>query len=93
MTKRIPISALKELAKKYGLTHVIMLAHDGDIDHVVTYGKTTEQCSQAADFGNKLKTALGWPEKLQCQPSRVRTLERKLKELEEKMQSCRKGCE
>lgn len=81
---RIPIQPLKDLAKKFGLTHVILLAHqDGsELDHVVTYGKTVEQCSQAADFGNRLKEALGWPASLFAQPSRVKKLQAQLEKAE-----------
>jgi hypothetical protein len=84
---RIPIKALKDVAKKYGLSHIIMLAHQikDNMDHVVTYGDTIEHCSEAADFGNKLKISLGWPESLQAQPSRVKKLQNKIKELEKEL--------
>lgn len=85
MPKRIPIKVVREFARKYSLTHVVMLAHDGERDHVVTYGKTIEQCSQAADFGNKLKDDLGWPKSLHAQPSRVKKLEKKIKILEDEL--------
>lgn len=73
MPKRIPIKAAREFAKQYGLSHVIILAHDGELDHVVTYGKSKKNCIEAAEFGNKLKRALGWPEEL-CNdvPSRAK---------------------
>jgi uncharacterized protein Yka (UPF0111/DUF47 family) len=82
--KRIPIKALKDLAKQYNLAHVILFAHekDSDVHHIATYGQTVEQCSEAADFGNKLKEVMGWPESLQAQPNRVKKLEAKIKELE-----------
>lgn len=85
---KIPIKALKEFAHKYGLTHIIMLSHDidGKSDHIATYGRTTEQCSQAADFGNKLKDAMGWPKSLHAQPSRVIELQKRVKELEAKIE-------
>ena len=79
---RIPIKAVKELAAKCGLSHAIVFAFDGEQSHIATYGKTIEACSQAADFGNTLKRALGWPESLQSQPSRVRRLQARIKELE-----------
>ena len=84
---RIPIKALKEFSEKYKLTHVIVLAHDenGETDHVATYGRTIEQCSQAADFGNKLKDELGWPQSLHKQPLRVQRLQKRIKELKEKL--------
>lgn len=77
---RIPIQPLKDLAKKFGLSHVILLAHQeaSGLDHVVTYGETVEQCSQAADFGNRLKEVLGWPASMFAQPSRVKRLEQEI---------------
>lgn len=79
---KIPIKALKELSKKYGLDHVIVFATEGKTQYVATYGRTIEECSEAADFGNKMKDALGWPESLHQQPSRVRALQKRIKELE-----------
>jgi len=74
---KIPVSDLEALAEKRDLSHVIVLAHDldGKTDHVATYGRTIEQCSEAADFGNKMKDALGWPESLHAQPPRVTLLQ------------------
>lgn len=84
---RIPITALKELASKYNLSHIILFAHHPgeNKDHIVTYGKTLEDCSQAADFGNALKDLLGWPQSLHTQPSRVRQLQKRIKELESEL--------
>ena len=84
---RIPIKALKELAQKYDLSHVIIFAHDrdGETDRIATYGWTIVQCSEAADFGNRLKDVLGWPASLHAQPSRVRRLQKQIKELEERL--------
>jgi len=56
---------------------------DGRKAHIVTYGKTVKQCSEAADVGNKLKKGLGWPESLQTQPPRVKVIQARLKESEE----------
>ncbi len=41
-----------------------------------------EGCSKAADFGNRLKEALGWPESSKAEPARVRKLEKQLADLE-----------
>lgn len=87
MPKKIPISSLKRLAKDQELTHCILLAHDGKLDHVVTYGKSVEDCSQAAEFGNKLKDVLGWPETLHDQPNRVKILKSENKKLKEDMET------
>lgn len=32
--------------------------------HVTTYGKTKEDCAQAAKGGNFVKKALGWPDSM-----------------------------
>lgn len=73
MGKRIPIKAAKDVADKYNLKQVILCVWDGELTHVVTYGKTLEDCSQAACGGNNIKRALGWPEELcQAEPSRVK---------------------
>jgi hypothetical protein len=83
---RIPIKALKEMAKAYGLDHIIVYATEGQTQHIATYGRTLEECSEAADFGNKMKDALGWPENLHAQPSRVRALQKRIKELEAQLE-------
>jgi hypothetical protein len=79
---RISISALKELAKKYKLDHVIVFATEGKQQHIATYGRTIQECSEAADFGNKMKETLGWPEQLRANPLRVKKLKTRIKELE-----------
>jgi uncharacterized small protein (DUF1192 family) len=75
---RIPIKTVREFARKHKLTHAIVFGYDGNKQHVATYGESVEQCAQAADFGNKLKKALGWPESLQAQPARVRALQKEI---------------
>ncbi len=79
---RIPIKIAKEFAEDYNLSHVIIFTHGDKEDNIVTYGKTVENCSQAADFGNKLKKTLGWPPSSFAEPSRVRKLQERIKELE-----------
>lgn len=80
----VPIERLKELSKQYHLSHLILFAYhpESKEHHIVTYGQTQEGCGQAADFGNQLKDALGWPESLHKQPSRVRRLQNRIKLLE-----------
>lgn len=82
---RIPIKALKTFAQKYKLNFLVVFARDedGKNHHVATFGKTVEQCSLAADWGNKIKKALGWPDSLQSQPSRVKKLQRQINSLKE----------
>jgi len=81
MPKRIPITVAGQIAEKHNCRQVIVLAWDGELTHVVTYGKTVEDCAQAATGGNLLKQKWGWPE-CNDQPSRVKKLERRIAELE-----------
>ena len=75
MANRLPISAAKKLAQEYSLREVIIIArneHD-DTAHVVTYGKSLEDCRLAAESGNNLKRHMGWPEELcSAMPSRLK---------------------
>lgn len=82
MPKRIPIKAASDLAKKHGLKQVILVAMDTDgREHVVTYGSNKVDCAQAAQGGNFVKKALGWPEdKCGDLPARIKLLEKKAKE-------------
>lgn len=81
MPARIPISAAKSIADKYGCRQVIVLAFDPKgRTHIITYGKTADDCAQAAEGGNILKQKWGWPE-CNDQPSRVKKLEAKVEEL------------
>ncbi len=88
---RIPVKALKELANRYNLSHIILFTHHPgeNKDHIVTYGKTREACSQAADFGNALKDHLDWPKSLHAQPARVRQLLKHIGELEDELKKTR----
>lgn len=71
MSKRLPISAAENVAKEHDLRQVILLAWDGELTHIVTFGKTVEDCAQAAQGGNILKEKWGWPE-CNDQPSRAK---------------------
>ncbi len=84
--KRLPIADVKALAKKHDFRQVIVLAWDGEITHIATYGKTVDDCSQAADGGNRIKEKLGWPE-CNDQPSRVRKLMKENEELKRQLES------
>jgi hypothetical protein len=54
--KPIPVSAAKELAKKYGYDQVIVVARAvGEGEHVTTYGRNRENCTIAARIGAYLK--------------------------------------
>jgi hypothetical protein len=64
--KRIPITVAKKIANELGYTQVIIHAYDGvsGIQSVCTYGKSLEDCDNAAQGGNAIKRLLGWDEKL-----------------------------
>ncbi len=74
--RRIPIYILKDIAKKYGYTHIIMLAHGhtekGGMDFVATYGVSRQESYEASSFGNLLKDKLGWPRSLHARSSRIK---------------------
>lgn len=95
--KSIPIKEAKNLAKEYDLTHVIIYCFDqnNNIQHVVTYGKSLDQCDQAAKLGNMMKEGLGFPKSLcKDEPSRVEKLKSELSILHdhlEKVHHC--NCE
>lgn len=84
---KIPVKALKEMSKAYKLDHIIVFATGEKTQYIATYGRTIDECSEAADFGNVLKDKLGWPESLHQQPSRVRKLQARIKELEAQVES------
>ena len=72
--QRIPIKSVRDFGKAHGLTHVVVFGFSG-LQHVATWGKTAVNAGEAADFGNKLKRSLGWPESLcNAQPARVARL-------------------
>lgn len=85
---RLPIKSIKELAKKHGCSHVVVFAYDtqNNQEHIATYGRTIQECDQAAQFGNMMKDVLRWPESLHAVPNRVKKLQDRIKELEAKIQ-------
>jgi hypothetical protein len=92
MPQRIPISAARTVGQKYDCRQVILLAWDGELTHIVTWGKTLKDCSYAAEGGNRLKEKWGWPES-NDQPSRVRRLQDRITELEQHNIALLKACQ
>lgn len=77
--KRIPIIEAKRILKIYGQAQVVIVTWDKDNNrqHVITCGRTLVDCEQAANGGNFVKKALGWPDELcHAKPVRVRRKER-----------------
>jgi hypothetical protein len=48
MTGKIPVVAAKNVAHQYGLKQCLLIGFDGEFAHVVTYGRTPEDCAAAA---------------------------------------------
>lgn len=64
--KSVPISAAQNIADDFEKDQVIIVCwdkHHGRT-HVTTYGRTIDDCRQAANGGNLVKKALGWPDDL-----------------------------
>jgi hypothetical protein len=62
----IPITAAKKIAHEYDWPEIIIFGYNPETAdrHVTTFGKTVDQCADAAKAGNYLKKALNWPEEL-----------------------------
>lgn len=76
--KNIPIVAAQRIAEQYDKDQVIIATWDKKHGrtHITTYGKTLKDCDEAAQGGNFIKKALGWPDELcNAKPSRVRKKE------------------
>lgn len=82
---RLPIKALREVAKKYGYSHVVVFAYDTkkNMEHVATYGTKITDAAQAAQFGNMIKDALHWPDRLHAEPNRLKKIQERAKKLKE----------
>jgi hypothetical protein len=61
----ISISDAKAFRESIGATHLVVFAvsEDGQ-QHVATHGETERHAREAAKAGDKLKSALGWPDDL-----------------------------
>lgn len=64
----IPISAARNIAKKYGYDQIVIIGrvvHKPEVngwEHVTTYGVDKENCAAAAHIGNFLKyDVMKWP--------------------------------
>jgi hypothetical protein len=72
MSKPIPISEGKRIAKLYGYDQVVIIARKVDPnggEHVTTYGVDKENCSVAARIGDFLKfKVMGWVKSDECAP-------------------------
>jgi transposase-like protein len=82
---RLPITAVKQLATEHDLSQVIVFGWDGEQTHVATYGKSVEDCDQAARGANAIKHKWKWPEETMAEPSRVKALRAEIKQLKEQL--------
>ncbi len=57
---QLPIKVAKDIAKKYDLDQVILIArnHNANIVKYITYGKTKADCGTAAVDGSKLRAVV-----------------------------------
>ena len=64
--KPIPINEAEYISKKYTKSQVIIVTWDKKFGktHVTTYGRSKKDCIEAAQGGNMVKKALGWPDTL-----------------------------
>ena len=77
---RVPVDALKEFVERRNLSQASYLL----ISHIM------EDCSQATDFGDRLRDVLNCSEFLHLQPSTVKRLQRRAVGLEEILRNASK---
>jgi len=87
MPKRIPFATAKAVGEKHpDVRQVILMAWDGEKTHIVTWGRSIDDCAQAAYGGNLAKISFGWPEELcKDEPARVKLLRKEIAELKDKV--------
>lgn len=64
--KKIPVETAKQIAEEFDKDQVIIVTWDAAyrMQHITTYGQSRESSAQAAQGGNFIKEALGWPDEL-----------------------------
>ncbi len=84
--KRIPISDAKAIGELRGYSQVIVVGWDDQtgMTAVCTWGKTMKQCEQAANGGNFVKKALGFPDEM-CQDKPARQKRKEKQQAEDKV--------
>ena len=78
----IPVTKAEALSLEYNLRQVIIFGWDGKQTHVTTYGKSVQDCDDAARGANEIKKKWGWPASKLESPPRVKKLEDRIVELE-----------
>lgn len=64
MHKEVPIKMARAVSEAYNQDQVIIICLDKTHGKqcVTTFGRTVQDCEEAAEAGNLLKKALGWPD-------------------------------
>ena len=81
MSKKVPISLAKQIAKDYGFDEVIIVGaeYETGSQSVTTYGKSQAACKNAAKGGNAIKKLLNWPDELcNAKPARQKSKEKEI---------------
>jgi hypothetical protein len=78
---KIPVPELTRLLRTYGLRQLILVAWDGEKEHVATDGATLDDADNAAEGGNFVKKALGWPTAARATSARLSEFVRRVAEL------------
>lgn len=78
---KIPVPELTRLLRTYGLKQLILVAWDGEKEHVATDGATLGDADNAAEGGNFVKKALGWPTAARANSARVTEFVRRVQDL------------
>lgn len=62
--KQVPVKMARAVAEAYDQDQVVIVCFNKEHSKtcVTTYGRTVEDCDEAALGGNMVKRALGWPE-------------------------------
>lgn len=78
MPDYIPWEEARDFAARHALRQVIITAWDGENTHVITFGESVIDSDQAAEGGNRIKAALGWPDSLNATSPKVEALRRQI---------------
>lgn len=82
MPDHMPVDIARVISEAHDCRQVIVVAWDGLRSHVVTYGASDSDSDQAAEGGNRIKAALGWPATLRAESPKVAALKARIAELE-----------
>ena len=84
-TGKIPVEFVRDMAHKFDLKQTIVVAWDGNREHVSTYGTSLGDADNAAEGGNFVKQALHWPPETYTTSGRVEAFVKAANELLDRM--------